>query len=235
MEITYKMALEVATHEAIIRQAYKDSVGVWTWSIGLTNASGHNVERYIGNPQSLQKCLDVFVWALQKYAKEVEEAFGSVKLTEAQKAAALSFHWNTGAIKTADWVKSYKRGNVAAARKEIMNWKTPASIIPRREKERDLFFDGKWTQSPTIVEYTKLKANSTPDWSSAKKINISKELEAALGTSANETKWQTSPSGAGQGSIVTEKPVQSVSDKKATNLLEVIFELLRSIFKGGQK
>ncbi len=58
--------------------------------------------------------------------------------------------------------------------------------------------------------------------------------KAGYGVDGN-TKWQTSPSGAGQGSIVTEKPVQSVSDKKATNLLEVILELLRSIFGGSKK
>jgi hypothetical protein len=28
MQITYKVALEVATHEGIVRQTYRDSVGV---------------------------------------------------------------------------------------------------------------------------------------------------------------------------------------------------------------
>lgn len=35
MEVTYRIALEVAYHEALVRRAYKDSVGVWTWSVGL--------------------------------------------------------------------------------------------------------------------------------------------------------------------------------------------------------
>lgn len=214
MEITYKMALEVITHEAIVRQAYKDSVGVWTWGVGLTSKSGHSVERYIGNPQPMQKVLEVFVWALQKYADDVEAAFAPVKLTEAQKAAALSFHWNTGAIKTATWVKSFKQGNIAAAKKEIMNWKTPAEIIPRREAERDLFFDGKWSQNGKAVEYTKLTSKSTPVWSSRTTVDIEAPLKAAMGQNA------------------TEKPAESDKEDAATKLLRVIFELLKSFFGG---
>lgn len=40
MKITARVALELASHEGLVRQAYKDSVGVWTWSIGITSASG---------------------------------------------------------------------------------------------------------------------------------------------------------------------------------------------------
>ena len=74
-EVDYSVALEVASHEAVIRQAYKDSVGIWTWSVGLTGATGHDVERYIDNPASLQHCLNIFVWALRNYAAQVNDAF----------------------------------------------------------------------------------------------------------------------------------------------------------------
>ena len=96
MKLTPKIVLEIASHEAIIRSAYKDSVGVWTWSAGITSASGHSVERYIDNPQTMQKCLEIYVWLLgEKYAPAVDKAFAGHVLTEAQYAAALSFHWNT--------------------------------------------------------------------------------------------------------------------------------------------
>ncbi len=61
-KVTYKVALEVLTHEAIVRQAYKNPGDVWTWSVGLTSATGHKVERYIGKPQSLTHCLRVYAW-----------------------------------------------------------------------------------------------------------------------------------------------------------------------------
>lgn len=193
MQITYNVALEVASHEAIVRQAYKDSVGKWTFSVGLTNATGHNVERYIGNPQPLEHCLAIYVWALEKYADRVREAFAGHNLTETQFAAALSFEWNTGSIKRASWVKEWKAGNIAGARRSIMNWKSPPEIIPRREKERDLFFDGKWSNNGTILEYTRVSATGHPVWSSAKRVNIERELRAAFGPEKPTSAPQPTP------------------------------------------
>lgn len=182
-KIDYQVALEVASHEAIVREAYKDIKGIWTWSIGLTNASGHNVERYIDKPQSLEHCLAVYVWALEKYAKDVREAF-TKPLTQEQFAAALSFHYNTGAIKKASWVKNFNAGNITTAKKEIMNYKTPAAIIPRREKERDLFFEGKWSNNGTILEY---QVSSASKPINPKSINITSALKVAFGPVSTPT------------------------------------------------
>ena len=33
-DITHRVTLEVVTHEGLVPEAYKDSVGVWTWSLG---------------------------------------------------------------------------------------------------------------------------------------------------------------------------------------------------------
>ncbi len=174
------VALEVASHEAIIRQTYKDSVNKLTWCVGMTNATGHNVERYIGNPAPLQHCMNIYAWALKNYAAGVYRAFAGHDLTKAQFAAALSFHWNTGAIERASWVKLWKQGKIAEARKAIMNWVTPPEIRGRREKERDLFFDGKWSNNGTMTEYTRVRSNMSPDWSSAKRIDVSAELRKAF-------------------------------------------------------
>lgn len=177
--ITKKTALEICQHEAVIRQAYKDSVGVWTWSIGLTNATGHDVERYIDNPQPMQHCLDIFIWALEKYAARVRKAF-TVQLTEAEFTGALSFDWNTGHIHDADWVEEFNAGDRAAAKLSIMNWRSPEEIIPRREAERDLIFDDVWSNDGSTGEYTRLEADHTPDWGSRVEVDISDELEAIL-------------------------------------------------------
>ena len=180
MKVDYDVAMEVAAHEAIIRQAYKDSLGVWTWSVGLTSNSGHSVERYIGKPQPLEHCLAVYAWALENYADDVRKAFAGHELTKAQFAGALSFHWNTGAIKRASWVKKWKAGDIAGARNAFMSWNKPKEIVPRRRKERDLFFDGKWSNDGRMTEYTRLTSRSTPVWGSAKRINVEKELKAAF-------------------------------------------------------
>lgn len=215
-KIDYQVALEVASHEAIVRQAYKDTKGIWTWSIGLTNASGHTVERYIGKPQTLQHCLAVYVWALEKYATEVRKAF-TRPLTQAQFAAALSFHYNTGAIGRATWVKSFNSGNLAAAKNEIMNYKSPKEIIPRRQKEQALFFDGKWSNKGTILEYQNVSKNYQPI--NPKAINIEKELKAAFGFSDEKT--QTKP-------VEKTKPVEPTKQGSG-GIAQLIINLIKAL------
>ena len=175
------VALELASHEGLVRQTYLDSVGVQTWSIGVTSASGHGVARYVGKPQTLEHCLAVYVWLLEKkYLPAVLRAFKECTLTKAQLTAALSFHYNTGAIERASWVKLWLAGNVAGARKAFMDWSKPAEIIPRRQKERDLFFDGKWSNDGKITEYTALTKAGTPSWGSAQRVDARAAIVAAL-------------------------------------------------------
>lgn len=178
-KITVAVALEVAAHEGLVRQAYKDSVGIWTWSVGLTRDSGHRVKRYIDRPQSLRHCLDIWLWAMGRYAQDVTAAMGP--LAEHQFAAALSFHWNTGAIARAQWVVDWRAGRTRDARAAFMNWRSPPEIIPRREKERDLFFEGTWSNDGKITEYTRLTRKKTPDWSSARRVKIAAEVKDILG------------------------------------------------------
>ena len=187
MKVDYEIAMEVASHEALIRQAYRDSVGVATWCVGMTNATGHTVERYIDRPQSVAHCMNIYAWALANYAEGVTRAFAGFTLTKAQFAAALSFHWNTGSIEKAAWVRHWKAGRIEQARVAFMHWNKPKEIIGRRKKERDLFFDGKWSNTGHMTEYTRLTAKGTPVWSSAVKIDVSKELTAAFALSVAVT------------------------------------------------
>ena len=65
-KITPRIAAELISHEAIVREAYLDSVDVWTWSVGITSASGHTVwPRYLDNPQTLRRCFEVYEWAIR--------------------------------------------------------------------------------------------------------------------------------------------------------------------------
>lgn len=186
MKITSNVALEVACHEGLIRQTYKDSVGVLTWCIGMTNATGHSVERYIGSPQTYQHCMNIYVWALDRYADQVRDVFKDKPLSESEFAAALSFHWNTGAIKRATWVKKWLAGDIAGARQSFMAWNKPKEIVGRRAAERDLFFDGKWSNNGTTTEYTRVTSRMTPDWGSAKRVNIAPFMDEATGAKEPE-------------------------------------------------
>lgn len=177
-EIDFDVALEILHHEAVVRQTYFDSVGVATWSVGITSASGHRVERYIDNPQPMEYCLEVFVWVLRRYADSVNEVLP--KASKHQFAAALSFHWNTGAIHRASWVKHHQRGDRAQAMRNFMNWRKPPEIIPRRKAEKRLFFDGVWSNDGTVTEFTRVTHSHRPDWSSAVKVDVTEALRRAL-------------------------------------------------------
>lgn len=180
--ITPRIALELIGHEAIVQEWYLDSVGVGTWGIGVTNRSGHNVDRYKDKPQPVRKCLEIYLWLLMtRYLPDVLSEFAGRQLTEAQLAAALSFHYNTGAIRRASWVDLWLAGRIVAARTAFMEWKRPASIIERRQKERDLFFDGKWSNDGTSTVWPVRKPSYTPNWSAGKKVDVRADIAALLG------------------------------------------------------
>lgn len=177
-EITPRIALELIAHEGIVTEAYKDSVGVWTWSVGVTDASGHGVfPRYKDKPQPLEHCIGVYLWLLrEKYLPPVLAAFGPHEPTEAELAAALSFHWNTGAIARANWIRRFVGGDVTGARKAMLEWARPASLLARRRKEQALFFDGKWSEDGTALVYGVAKPSYRPV--RGKRIAIREKVEA---------------------------------------------------------
>lgn len=181
MKIDVKIAQEICSHEGVVLEAYFDSVRVLTWSVGITSMSGHNVERYRNNPQTLRKCLEVYLWVLEKYAKDVRAAFKGHRLKKHEFAAALSFHYNTGAINRASWVKDVKAGNRSKARQSFMAWRKPPEIVGRRQKERDLFFDAKWSSDGKMVVYEDVFSNGQINWKSAKRQDISKVLADIIG------------------------------------------------------
>lgn len=185
--LSERILLEVAEHEGLVLEAYKCSAGVLTWGFGVTAASGHGVLRYDttkgGARSTITRAVEIFEWLLRTtYLPQVRAAFRGRELTEAQLAAALSFHWNTGAIGQADWVQSFLLGRRERAWTEFMNWSRPREIIPRRKAERALFFDGRWSQDGVITIYDRVNPREprNPDWRTARQIDIRDEVRAAL-------------------------------------------------------
>ena len=131
--LTPRVIAYLAREEGLCTEAYKDSVGVWTWALGVTDASGHKVfPRYKDNPQDLQKCFDISIWLIKnKYLPAVLAA--GKGLNEAQLAAALSFHWNSG--------RYPKYVNDFARSVEIRN---SGTLDARRKREQALYYEGKW-------------------------------------------------------------------------------------------
>jgi len=160
--LTPRIVGELLFHEGLVREAYRDSAGVWTWSVGITDASGHRVGRYRDNPQGVARCLEVFLWLLAtRYLPAVLAAFGAYSPAEHELAAALSFHWNTGAIQRAAWLRRFLGGD-PAAREAMLDWRRPPEILPRRRRERALFFDGVWSGDGTVAVYEVDKPSYRP-------------------------------------------------------------------------
>ena len=148
----------LVAHEGVVPGPYLDSVGVWTFGIGHTKAAGSPDPARLprGMPADLDAALrevfTVFRRDLAKYEADVERALGRTPAAQHEFDAAVSFHFNTGAIARAAWVDLWKRGQKAdAARSMLANWRKPAEIIDRRTAERDLFLTGSYGTDKATV------------------------------------------------------------------------------------
>lgn len=182
IKISARMAAEIVGHEAIVLEWYLDSERVGTWGIGVTNASGHNVDRYKDNPQTVERVLEVYLWLLENnYAPDVRKEFAGCKLTEAEFTAALSFHYNTGAILRTEWTDLAKAGKRKAARDFLeSHYLNGGDLAERRKKEAALFFDGAWSGDGKTTVWPVKKPSYRPDWGKGKRIDILTPLQALL-------------------------------------------------------
>ncbi|WP_156453318.1 lysozyme [Polycladidibacter hongkongensis] len=179
--ISVAEVLEVAHHEACVREMYKDSVGTGTWGFGLTAASGVDPEAFKGKPADMQSCIEIFISVLEIYAGQVDRAFSGVRLLPHERAAAISFHWNTGAINRATWVKRFLAGDVHGAEEAFLWYNKPKEIIDRRRAEARLFFHGVYCSDGYTTVYERVNPiRGTPVWSSAKRVRVREDVEAAL-------------------------------------------------------
>lgn len=127
-------------------KAYRDSVHVITVGYGNTNFDKFAVA-YLGGPITMSTTITeeqaeyLLVETMKaNYTPAVRKAFG-VNVNQRQVDAGSSFHYNTGAIARASWVKISKAlGDPAAIRSAIVSWnkaggKVLAGLTRRRERE----------------------------------------------------------------------------------------------------
>lgn len=181
MDLTVRSVLYTASLEGMVQEMYFDSEGIATWALGVTDNSGHLVGRYKDNPQPLQKCCDISVWLMrQKYLPAVLKAFSGYNLNEAQLAAALSFHWNTGRIGRTDWVGLVKTGKLKAAEEFLRtHYLNGGDLQSRRDSEADLFFQKEWP-SLLVPIYPVSKPSYKPMLSKGRRMDLSVYIEEAL-------------------------------------------------------
>jgi len=133
---------DLVLSEGLRTKAYRDSVGVWTIGVGHAATSGVAPIPKAGMTITRQQALDLLATDLARYEVAVNAVLPNVP--QHVFDGAVSFHFNTGAIRKASWVGKYRAGDMVAARKSFMDWRKPPEIIGRRTREAQLIFEGKY-------------------------------------------------------------------------------------------
>jgi len=154
--MTDRGLLTLARFEGLVPGPYLDATGTWTFGIGHTAAAGDPDPAAMsrGMPPDLnaaiREAFQLFRSDLERYEAEVLRAV-KVPLKPHEFDALVSFHYNTGGIARAALTRHLNTGNPTAAANAFLYWRRPASVLPRREAERDLFRDGRYPTGPIPV------------------------------------------------------------------------------------
>jgi lysozyme len=138
---------QLIADEGEVLTAYRDVAGVWTIGVGLTAASGV-VKPKAGMRITRAESRALLAQALQRnYEPAVEKAMPNAKPQEFDGGA--SFHFNTGAIGRASWVKAWRLVDRPGVRAGLLLWnkaggKVVAGLTARRQREADLILDGRY-------------------------------------------------------------------------------------------
>lgn len=203
--------IEILGHEGFVPGPYLDSVGVWTCYGGHTAAAGapDPAKMPRGMPGDLNSAirdgLDLFAKDIAKYEARVNDALSEAAVSQHQFDALVSFDYNTGGIYRAKLTKAIRAGDLSGD--DFMGWTKPASIIPRREAEQQLFRDGVYSSARKGVPVWAVDKNGRVDFRRPHKTLTQRELLALMGEG-----------GAGAAS--------------GPSLIELILKLIKAIFGG---
>lgn len=127
-------------------EAYPDpATGGKPFTIGVgstTDEVGKPIEP--GTVWTVERARKRFETELREYGAEVEAAIKGVATNPREKAALVSFHYNTGAIRRATLTKLHIAGDRLSAADEFLKWtrangKIMRGLVRRREAERELY------------------------------------------------------------------------------------------------
>lgn len=143
--------------EGVVLKAYRCPAGVWTIGAGLTAASGV-VKPRAGMTISREEASRLLALALERnYEPATARAMPGARQHEFD--AGVGFHFNTGAIGRATWVKLWRaKAAPAAIRGSLMKWnKGGGKVLPgltkRRDREADMLLHGRY---PALARATAL-------------------------------------------------------------------------------
>lgn len=144
MKTSAKGRADLRLHEGEVRKAYRDPVGVWTIGVGLTSASGV-IKVKPGMVITAEESDRLLTLALERnYEPQVEVAMsvphGSKVTRPAQHGfdGGVLFHFNTGAIGRASWVKAWVLQDWVQVAAKLKLWKKGGGkVLPGLVRRRD--------------------------------------------------------------------------------------------------
>lgn len=179
MQTSTKGIAALTLEEGEVLKSYLCPAGKWTIGVGITSAAGVGkigpgmVITRAQSQSMLQQALR------QSYEPEVKRAMPMPKQQEFD--AAVSFHWHTGAIARASWVKLWRaKAGRPAISKSFRQWnRADGRVLPalsgRRDRELAIMFDGVYRGAPAT--YTPPAASAAAIWA----LPLSSaEMEAAI-------------------------------------------------------
>lgn len=218
----------LALHEGIVPGPYRDSVGVFTYGIGHTLGAGYPdpAKMQRGMPSNLDAALrdvfDLFRRDIAKYEAGVNRAV-KVPVSQAQFDALVSFHYNTGAIAKASFVKKLNAGDAIGAAAGMMAWSKPAEIIPRRKAEQKLFAHGVYPTGQVTV--WKVDGNGKVIWKPVRRLTKDQVLALLDGpvapTHVSETPVSVTRPAPHVNAEAQKRPAQRASAPKPSQVKEI--------------
>lgn len=164
MRLSRQGAGACAAHEACYLYGYPDpGTGgePWTIGIGHTSAAGLPKVRR-GDRITLARAFEIYAADMAKYEKGVMHVLTTYtfsKLRQHEFDALVSFHFNTGAIKTGSVDDKLNRGDVEGA---LRTWgqyinaggRPMKGLITRRREEIELFRTGRYPARRLLIRDT---------------------------------------------------------------------------------
>lgn len=135
MQTSAKGVAFLERHEGVVLRAYRCPAGVWTIGAGLTAASGV-VKPFAGMAISRAEATRLLQDALRRnYEPAVARVMPGAKENEFD--AGVSFHFNTGAIGRASWVKRWLDRDWAGVAAGLKAWnKGGGKVLPGLVRRR---------------------------------------------------------------------------------------------------
>ncbi|BAT61216.1 lysozyme RrrD [Variibacter gotjawalensis] len=200
MNISDKGLAALIAEEGEVLRAYRDVAGVWTIGAGLTAASGV-VKPVAGMTITREQSRAHLREAIERnYAPAVRKRLGD----QPQHVfdAALSFHFNTGAIGRATWVTRYLQGDLVAAEAAFKTWnraggRVVKGLTDRRAREWAMLAHGRYpaSSSTTKIAIASAAAIVAPSSAAAIDWRLGVVVLIAAATGIAIWRWRKTRSG----------------------------------------